>query len=122
MGTILFVEDTSDQRDLVAVFLEINGYRVALANDGLEGLAQARQSKPDLILLDLGMPIMDGFQMMEELQADETLKDIPIVIISAWTGASHRVRAKEAGAKAFITKPFELTYMLETVKKYVLPD
>lgn len=121
MGTVLFVEDTSDQRDLVAVFLEINGYRVELANDGVEGLAQARQTKPDLILLDLGMPIMDGFQMMEELQADETLKDIPIVIISAWTGASHRERAKEAGAKAFITKPFELTHVLETVKKYVPP-
>ena len=119
MGTILYVEDASEQRDLIAMFLEMNGYQVEVANDGIEGLDRARKSKPDLILLDLGMPKMDGYQMMEILRADESLKDIPIVVISAWTASTHRDRAKAAGAKAFITKPFELTHVLKTVQKYV---
>ncbi len=122
MGRILYIEDASEQRDLLAMFLGMNGYHVDVANDGLEGLAQARKSKPDLILLDLGMPKMDGYQMMEELHADETLKDIPIVVISAWTASTHRDRAKAAGADAFITKPFELSHILKTVQKYVPPD
>ena len=121
MGTILFVEDTSEQRDLVAMFLGMNGYHVEVANDGIEGLAQARKLKPDLILLDLGMPRMDGYQMIVELRADEALKNIPIVVISAWTAATHRDRATAAGADIFITKPFELNHILKTVEKYVLP-
>jgi CheY-like chemotaxis protein len=119
MRTILFVEDTSEQRDLLAMFLGMNGYHVEVANDGIEGLAQARKYKPDLILLDLGMPKMDGYQMMEELRADEALKGIPIVVISAWTAAAHRERAEAVGADVFITKPFELTHILKTVQKYV---
>jgi chemosensory pili system protein ChpA (sensor histidine kinase/response regulator) len=121
MGTILFVEDTSEQRDLVAMFLGMNGYHVEVANDGIEGLAQARKLKPDLILLDLGMPRMDGYQMIAELRTDEALKNIPIVVISAWTAATHRDRATAAGADVFITKPFELNHILKTVEKYVLP-
>ncbi len=122
MRTILFVEDTSEQRDLLAMFLGMNGYRVEVANDGIEGLAQARMLRPDLILLDLGMPKMDGYQMMEELRADEDLKDTPVVVISAWTATTHRKRAEEAGADAFITKPFELTHILTTVQQYLPPD
>jgi chemosensory pili system protein ChpA (sensor histidine kinase/response regulator) len=122
MPTILFVEDTTEQRDLIAMFLGMNGYQVEVANNGIEGLTQARKLKPDLILLDLGMPKMDGYQMMEELRADETLKDTPVVVISAWAAAKHRERAEAAGADAFITKPFELTHILTMVQKYVPPD
>lgn len=122
MPTILFVEDTTEQRDLLAMFLGMNGYQVEVANNGIEGLAQARKLGPDLILLDLGMPQMDGYQMMEELRADETLKDTPVVVISAWTAAKHREQAEVAGADAFITKPFELTHILRVVQKYIPPD
>lgn len=122
MPTILFVEDTTEQRELVAMFLGMNGYQVEVANNGIEGLAQARELEPDLILLDLGMPKMDGYQMMEELRADETLKDIPVVVISAWAAVKHRERAEAAGADAFITKPFELSHILTMVQKYAPPD
>lgn len=122
MPTILFVEDTTEQRDLVAMFLGMNGYQVEVANNGIEGLAQARRLEPDLILLDLGMPKMDGYQMMEQLRADETLKDTPVVVISAWAAAKNRERAEATGADAFITKPFELTHILTMVQKYVPPD
>jgi CheY-like chemotaxis protein len=122
MRTILYVEDTSEQRDLLAMFLGMHDYQVAVAKDGIEGLAQARKLKPDLILLDLGMPKMDGYQMMEELRADEALKDIPVVVISAWTAATHRDRAKAAGADIFITKPFELSQILQKVQEYAPPD
>jgi CheY-like chemotaxis protein len=122
MGSVLIVEDTNEQRDLVSMYLEMSGYHVEVANDGLQGLAQARKLKPDLILLDLGMPKMDGYQMIAELRADEKLKDIPVVVISAWTAATHRDRARAAGADAFITKPFELGHILSTVQKYVQPD
>ena len=119
MRTILFVEDTTEQRDLVAMFLGMHGYHVEVANNGIEGLAQARKLQPDLILLDLGMPKMDGYQMMEELRADDVLKNIPVVVISAWTAAKHRERAEAVGADTFITKPFELSHILTTVQKYV---
>jgi chemosensory pili system protein ChpA (sensor histidine kinase/response regulator) len=122
MPTVLFVEDTTEQRDLVAMYLGMNGYQVEVANDGIEGLAQARKLQPDLILLDLGMPKMDGYQMMEELRADETLKDTPVVVISAWAAVKHRERAEAAGADAFITKPFDLTHILTMVQRYVPPD
>jgi len=121
MGSILIVEDTNEQRDLVSMYLEMNGYHVEVANDGLQGLAQARKLKPDLILLDLGMPKMDGYQMIAELRSDDMLKDIPVVVISAWTAATHRDRARAAGADVFITKPFELGHILTTVQKYVQP-
>jgi len=119
MPTILFVEDTTEQRDLVVMFLGMNGYRVEVANNGIEGLAQARKLRPDLILLDLGMPKMDGYQMMEELRTDEELKDTPVVVISAWTAAKHRKQAETAGADDFISKPFELTHILTMVQRYV---
>ncbi len=122
MGIILIVEDTSEQRDLMAMYLEMNGYHVEVANDGLQGLSEARKLKPDLILLDLGMPKMDGYQMIEELRSDEKLKAIPIIVISAWTAATHRDRARAAGADIFITKPFELGHILSTVRKYVRPN
>lgn len=122
MGTVLFVEDTSEQRDLLVMFLGMNGYHVEVANDGIQGLAQARKLKPGLILLDLGMPKMDGYQMMEELRADKALRDIPIVVISAWTAVTHRERAMAAGANAFITKPFELAHILDAVQEYMPPD
>ncbi len=121
MGSILIVEDTNEQRDLVSMYLEMNGYHVQVANDGLQGLTQARKLKPDLILMDLGMPKMDGYQMIAELRSDEKLKDIPIVVISAWTAATHRDRARAAGADVFITKPFELGHILSTVQKFVQP-
>ncbi len=121
MSSILIVEDTSEQRDLVSMYLEMNGYHVEVANDGLQGLAQARKLKPDLILLDLGMPKMDGYQMIAELRSDEKLKEVPVVVISAWTAATHRDRAKAAGANVFITKPFELGHILTTVQKYAQP-
>jgi chemosensory pili system protein ChpA (sensor histidine kinase/response regulator) len=121
MPTILFIEDTSEQRDLVAFFLELNGYQVSVANDGIEGLAQARKLRPDLILLDLGMPRMDGFQVMAEMRNDESLKDIPVVVLSAWAAAKHQEQAAAAGARAFITKPFDLADVLATVQRFAPP-
>jgi CheY-like chemotaxis protein len=122
MRTVLYVEDTSEQRDLLAMFLEMHGYKVEVANDGVEGLDQVRKVKPDLILLDLGIPKMDGYQLMEELKGSAEFRDIPIVIISAWTASTHRDRAMEGGAEVFIAKPFELTHVLETVQKYLPPE
>jgi chemosensory pili system protein ChpA (sensor histidine kinase/response regulator) len=121
MSTILFVEDTTEQRDLLAMFLGMNGYRVEVADNGMEGLAQARKLRPDLILLDLGMPKMDGYQMMEELRAEEEFKDTPIVVISAWTAIKYRNRAEAAGANDFIAKPFELSHILNMVQRYLAP-
>lgn len=122
MPTVLFIEDTSEQRDLLAFFLEINGYQVSVANDGIDGLAQARKLRPDLILLDLGMPRMDGFEVMEKMREDEILKDIPVVVLSAWAATKHREQAEAAGARAFIAKPFELGDVLATVHRFAPPD
>ncbi len=122
MGTVLYIEDSSDQRNLVAIFLQMHGYQVKVANDGFDGLAQARQSKPDLILLDLGMPKMDGFQVMQELRNDKSLSEVPIVVLSAWAAVKYREQAQAAGAHVFIAKPFELTDLLAIVQQFVPPD
>ena len=122
MRSVLYIEDSGDQRNLVAIFLEMHGYQVKVANDGFDGLAKARQSTPDLILLDLGMPKMDGFQVMQELRNDETLSKVPIIVLSAWAAAKYREQAEAAGAQTFIAKPFELTNLLAIVQQFLPPD
>lgn len=119
MSKILYIEDHPAQRDIMAQMLELSGYEVAVAADGIEGVEQARSWSPDLILMDLRMPRMDGFEAIRELRKDPSTASIPIIAISAWASAKHKERAMEAGANEHFTKPVELPRLLETINQFL---
>jgi CheY-like chemotaxis protein len=116
---ILYVEDHPAQRDIMAQMLELSGYEVAAACDGVDGVEQAHSWRPDLILMDLRMPRMDGFEAIKVLRSDPETADIPIIAISAWASAKHKERALDAGADEHFTKPVDLNRLLETINRYL---
>jgi len=103
----------------MAQMLQLSGYEVAVASDGIEGVDQARSWSPDLILMDLRMPRMDGFEAIRELRKDPTTAGIPIIAISAWASAKHKERAMQAGANEHFTKPVDLSRLLETINRFL---
>ena len=107
MKKILIVDDEKDLVEIVKMSLEPLGYEVFEAYDGSEGLEKARQVKPDLIILDLMLPKMDGYQVCRILKFDVNFKHIPIILFTARAGRDDIEKGKEAGADAFITKPFK---------------
>jgi two-component system cell cycle response regulator DivK len=117
VSKILYIEDHPAQRDIMAQMLELSGYQVAVASDGIEGLEQAHAWNPDLVLMDLRMPRMDGFEAIRELRKDPNTAEIPIIAISAWASAKHKERALEAGADEHFTKPVDLSRLLDTISR-----
>ena len=103
---ILLIEDDLFFQKFFAVKLAEVGYTTDLASNGEEGLAKARQQKPDLILLDLIMPVMDGFKVLEELAKDENLKTVPVMVFSTLGQEQDMQRAKFLGAKDYMNKTF----------------
>lgn len=117
--TILLADDEEDVKVVVRLFLESKGYTILTAFDGLDAVDQAQKNKPDLILLDVMMPVMNGYEVAAKLREDEATKDIPIVMLSA---ASHQEAVKkglESGAKDYLIKPFEPKKLEETIRKYL---
>lgn len=116
-GHILVVEDNIDNYELVRFVLERAGYDVFLAMNGRDGVAAARLQKPDLILMDLSMPEMDGWNAAEKLKADELTKSIPLYALSAHTLPSDRKRALDAGCDGYISKPIHMAGFLDVVER-----
>ena len=114
---ILVVEDNMDNYELVRLLLERAGYDVFLAVNGRDGVDAARYQKPDLILMDLGLPEMDGWTASEKIKADQTTRDIPLFAITAHTLPRDRFRAMEAGCDGFFTKPLHVESFLETINE-----
>ncbi len=109
---ILVVEDNMDNYELMRVILEHGGYDVFLAVNGRDGVDAARLQKPDLILMDLGLPEMDGWSAAEKLKSDRATKAIPLYAISAHTLPRDRVRALEAGCDGYFSKPLHVENFL----------
>ena len=114
---ILVVDDEKDLLEAVKFRLEASGYEVIPAYDGQEGLDKARREKPDLIVLNLMLPKMDGYKICRILKFDEKYKGIPIIMFTARAQEVDRKMAKEVGADAYIIKPFESQALLEKVKE-----
>jgi CheY-like chemotaxis protein len=114
-GRILVVEDNMDNYELVRFILERAGYDVFLAMNGRDGISAARLQKPDLILMDLGMPEMDGWDAAKKLKADETTKSIPLFALTAHTLPSERKRAMEAGCDGYVSKPIHMNGFLNMI-------
>jgi len=113
---ILVVDDEEDIIKTVQARLQLNDYEVITAPDGVQGLESARKENPDLIILDLMLPKMDGYKVCGLLKADSRYNKIPVILFSARAQESDRKLGKEVGADAYITKPFEAQVLLDTVK------
>jgi two-component system, cell cycle response regulator DivK len=116
-GRILIVEDNIDNYELVRFILERAGYDVFLAVNGRDGVSAARLQKPDLILMDLSMPGMDGWLAAEKLKADEITKSIPLYALTAHTLPSERKRALESGCDGYVSKPIHMDGFLEIIEE-----
>ena len=114
---ILVIEDSLTMQRLLSYVLEKEGYDVQIANDGLEGLEKARAIKPDLVFTDLMMPIKDGFEVCREIRADENLKDIILIILTARGQDSDVDKGLAAGADDYVMKPFDPPKVVERVKE-----
>jgi len=113
--TVLTIEDQPDIRRLIRMTLEFKGFTVQDAGDGREGLALARQGRPDLILLDVMMPGMNGKEVSRALAADPATAAIPVIMLSALGSASDVEAGLQAGARAYLVKPFSPWELLDKV-------
>ena len=117
MATILLVEDNEMNRDMLSRRLQRKGYEVTVAVDGQEGLDLAAATSPDLILMDMSLPVMDGWEATRTLKADEATRSIPVVALTAHAMSTDREKALAAGCDAYETKPVELPRLIETMEK-----
>jgi two-component system, cell cycle response regulator DivK len=115
-GRILVVEDDMDNYELVRFILERAGYDVFLAVNGRDGVDAARFQKPDLILMDLGMPEMDGWMAAQRLKSDEITKSIPLFALTAHTLPGERKRAMQAGCDGYVSKPIHVDGFLNLLE------
>jgi CheY-like chemotaxis protein len=116
MRTIMLVEDNEASRDALSRRLQRRGYRVLPAGDGQEAVALARDAGPDLILMDLGLPVLDGWDATRALKQDATTRHIPIIVLSAHAMTNDRDMALAAGGDDFDTKPIRFPVLLEKIE------
>ena len=116
MAKILLVEDNEMNRDMLSRRLQKKGYTVVMAFDGGAGLAMARSEAPDLILMDMSLPVMDGWTATREIKKDDGTRKIPVIALTAHAMASDRDKALEAGCDDYDTKPIELPRLLGKIE------
>jgi DNA-binding response OmpR family regulator len=121
MTVLLYIEDDESHRELATRMLTPRGFTVETAEDGVEGVESALRLLPDLILLDLMLPHMDGFGVMRSLKENVDTQNIPVLVISAWPTDDNRRRVREAGARGFVTKPFQAEELASQIR-HILAD
>jgi two-component system cell cycle response regulator DivK len=119
MAKILLVEDNEMNRDMLSRRLERRGYAIAIAVDGAEGVAMARSEGPDLILLDMSLPVLDGWEAARQLKAGADTRGIPIIALTAHAMAGDREKALEAGCNDYDTKPIELPRLIGKIEALI---
>ncbi len=116
MPKILLVEDNEMNRDMLSRRLERKGYQVVLAVDGQSGVEMARAQAPQLVLMDMSLPVLDGWEATRQLKADAATRHIPVIALTAHAMSSDRVKALEAGCDDYDTKPVELPRLLGKIE------
>ena len=119
MKKILIVDDEKDIVETLAFMLKTKGFECICAYDGEEGLSLAKSSNPDLIILDVMMPKINGYKICRLLKFDNKYKNIPIIMITARSQDEDKIIGEETGADEYITKPFEFSEVLEKINKYL---
>ena len=117
MPKILLVEDNELNRDMLSRRLMRKGYEVVLAGDGAEGVAAATAGRPDLVLMDMSLPVLDGWEATRRLKAAPETRPIPVIALTAHAMSSDREKALEAGCDDYDTKPIELPRLLEKIER-----
>jgi CheY-like chemotaxis protein len=112
MARILLVEDNEMNRDMLSRRLLRNGYEVVIAVDGQQGVDMATSERPDLILMDMSLPVIDGWEATRQIRANETTRRIPVIALTAHAMAGDREKAMEAGCDDYDTKPVEIARLL----------
>lgn len=116
---ILLVEDNPANLELVSYLLQAWGHSVLIAENGLEGLELARQAHPDLIVSDLRMPVMDGFEMLRHIREDAALNDVPVIAVTAFSMSGDQTRVMLAGFDGYISKPIVPETFVEEIEAYL---
>ena len=116
MPKVLLVEDNEMNRDMLSRRLERKGYQISMAVDGAEGVAKAVAEMPDLILMDMSLPVMDGWEATRQIKASDATKKIPVIGLTAHAMSGDREKCLEAGCDEYDTKPVEFTRLLEKMQ------
>ena len=116
---VMVVDDSVTVRKVTSRLLERNGMNVMTAKDGVDAISQLQERKPDIMLLDIEMPRMDGFEVAALVRHDERLKDLPIIMITSRTGEKHRERALAIGVNQYLGKPYQESLLLESIEQLV---
>ncbi|GIV92633.1 response regulator [Chloroflexus aurantiacus] len=115
MAKILIVEDDSNNRDLIARIVELMGHQPILAIDGAQGVALARSEQPDLIIMDMGLPVLNGWQATHRIKSQPATRHIPVLALTAYAMNEDRIRSMVAGCDDFETKPIDFNRFREKV-------
>lgn len=118
MTKILLVEDNEMNRDMLTRRLTKKGFEIVCAMDGQEAIDMAKSEEPDVILMDMGLPVKDGLEATREIKADEQTKSIPVIALTAHAMGEHRKQAMEAGCDEYETKPVRLPLLLEKIERF----
>jgi two-component system cell cycle response regulator DivK len=114
---ILVVEDTEDNRQILRDLLSAAGYELIEAVDGQAGVEMAQRHKPDLVLMDIQLPVLDGYEATRRIKADPALKHIPVVAVTSYALSGDEEKARDAGCDAYIAKPFSPRQLLGKVRE-----
>jgi len=117
--TVMVVDDSVTVRKVASRFLEREGFQVVTARDGVEAMQLLQKNQPDIMLLDIEMPRMDGFEVARRVKESEELKNIPIIMITSRTGEKHRERAVDLGVEGYLGKPYQEEELLEAMTTFM---
>jgi two-component system, cell cycle response regulator DivK len=117
MKRILMVEDTEDNRQIIRDLVSSVGYELIEAVDGAQGLAMAEKEKPDLILMDIQLPVMDGYEATRRIKANPALKHIPVIAVTSYALSGDEAKTKAAGCDAYVAKPFSPRLLLAKINE-----
>lgn len=119
MAKILLVEDNEMNRDMLSRRLERKGHQILIAVDGAQGVALAQSEKPDLVLMDMSLPVLDGWEATRQLKATSTTQHIPIIALTAHAMAGDREKCLSAGCDDYDTKPIEFSRLLGKIQAFL---
>jgi two-component system cell cycle response regulator DivK len=116
---ILVVEDQADNRQILRDLLTSEGYRVIEAQDGEEGIRAATAARPDLILMDIQLPLLDGYEATRRIKADPALRAIPIIVVTSYSLSGDEAKARAAGCDDFVPKPYSRRQLMAKISQYL---